>query len=323
MLRQLPTMSLLWYLDTSENRLYTDWPSWVPDWRSRILPPIASFTIQHSIWGNTGHDEIVYDASFRIDVTRQRLTVMGIPLSCIEAVARVQERPIYDERLARLLEEFKLCYTLRQLYEFSFDTPESRVEALWRTMIMNFAEDSGSTPPPEEWKGMFYAHVVGAFSEVLLNSGTELARHEVLEALDGFYSHFAEELIAEEIPPLWEVQRIATMIPHLGTSPTVEAELRPISERATQFQNTLWQRGNKRQRFRAKNGMLGSGMKLARPGDQIWLLQRMNTPVLLRPEETPDQFKIVGECYLHGCMNGELFSHGYLDRNSAKQIVIV
>jgi hypothetical protein len=275
------------------------------------------------VWGSIGAEDIVHDVCFLIDAKREQLILTGIPVSYIEAVPKLQELPIDTEALPLLLEHFELCNKPSNLYEFSFDVQESRVEALWRTMILNYAKNSTSNPPGEEWKSAFSALVACTFGQRLHESETKPAKDKALEALDEIYSNFGEELIAGELPSLEEIKDIEAMMnSSTKTSETLERRS-GIVERAAQFITAWTWQGAPRQFFRAENGMLGSGMQLARPGDHIWFLQRMNTPVLLRPTETPDQFKIVGECYLHGCMNGELFSHRYLNKNSAKPIVIV
>jgi hypothetical protein len=59
--------------------------------------------------------------------------------------------------------------------------------------------------------------------------------------------------------------------------------------------------------FTTENGMLGSGMKSARPGDEIWLVKDGRMLLTLRP--TGDGCHLlVGESYVHGCMDSEYVS---------------
>jgi hypothetical protein len=44
----------------------------------------------------------------------------------------------------------------------------------------------------------------------------------------------------------------------------------------------------------------------ARKGDQVWVLLGCSIPLVLRPWEHKDEFQVIGECYLHGYMNGEV-----------------
>jgi hypothetical protein len=59
--------------------------------------------------------------------------------------------------------------------------------------------------------------------------------------------------------------------------------------------------------FTTENGMLGSGLKSARPGDEIWLVKDGRMLLILRP--TGDRCHLlVGESYVHGCMDSEYVS---------------
>ena len=54
------------------------------------------------------------------------------------------------------------------------------------------------------------------------------------------------------------------------------------------------------------NGLLGLVPEDTRPGDIIYVLFGCDVPLVLRPDEG-STFKIVGECYVDGVMNGEPF----------------
>jgi hypothetical protein len=118
-LRQLPTLSSFWYLDTSESRLEPNWPSWVLDWRSYIMEPLSFITGKHTVWSSSEADEMMHGDCLRIDTKRKQLTVTGITVSFIDAVAKSLGQTDYGEdvawltkALAWLFERFQLCYTL-------------------------------------------------------------------------------------------------------------------------------------------------------------------------------------------------------------------
>ena len=49
-------------------------------------------------------------------------------------------------------------------------------------------------------------------------------------------------------------------------------------------------------------------------GDQVWILENGNVPFVLRPTgKRGETFILVGECYLHGVMDGQLFEAGEPD----------
>jgi hypothetical protein len=46
-------------------------------------------------------------------------------------------------------------------------------------------------------------------------------------------------------------------------------------------------------------------MGRAQEGDEIWVLFGGNVPFILRPIPGSSEYTLVGDCYLHGIMDGE------------------
>jgi hypothetical protein len=44
----------------------------------------------------------------------------------------------------------------------------------------------------------------------------------------------------------------------------------------------------------------------AQKDDQAWVLLGYSVPLVLRKCEGKENFEVIGECYLHGYMNGEV-----------------
>jgi hypothetical protein len=62
--------------------------------------------------------------------------------------------------------------------------------------------------------------------------------------------------------------------------------------------------------FQTKGGDLGYGPLSMSPGDQVWVLENGRVPFVLRPVAGGKNFELLGECYVHGVMDGQLFSKG-------------
>jgi len=60
-----------------------------------------------------------------------------------------------------------------------------------------------------------------------------------------------------------------------------------------------------RRMVRTKKSYLGLALALAHTGDHVALLKGLRTPVVLRPNR--EVWEFVGDCYVHGIMNGEAF----------------
>jgi hypothetical protein len=65
--------------------------------------------------------------------------------------------------------------------------------------------------------------------------------------------------------------------------------------------------------FRSLNHYLGFGNDVTKPGDSIWILENATVPFVLRSTDRRDEYRLVGECYVHGVMNGELFERDSVD----------
>jgi hypothetical protein len=57
--------------------------------------------------------------------------------------------------------------------------------------------------------------------------------------------------------------------------------------------------------FTTRRGNLGLGPTSCQPNCQLWFIRNSHVPLILRPAGS-DIFELVGECYLHGFMHGEI-----------------
>ena len=58
--------------------------------------------------------------------------------------------------------------------------------------------------------------------------------------------------------------------------------------------------------FPTEAGFVGLAHKAAQKGDKVHIILGCQSPMLLRPEGA-STFSVVGECYIHGLMDGEVF----------------
>ena len=55
-----------------------------------------------------------------------------------------------------------------------------------------------------------------------------------------------------------------------------------------------------------KDGKIGMVPGRTQKEDQIWVLFGCSIPLVLRKCKAEGSYEVVGECYLHGYMNGEI-----------------
>ena len=68
--------------------------------------------------------------------------------------------------------------------------------------------------------------------------------------------------------------------------------------------------------FTTDLGDLSFGLLSSRPGDQAWVLENARMPFILRPTPDFSSFEHVGECYVHGIMDGQLIENNQLSFTS-------
>jgi hypothetical protein len=68
----------------------------------------------------------------------------------------------------------------------------------------------------------------------------------------------------------------------------------------------------------------GTGSPLVKPGDQICIVPTVQTPLVIRP--IPDRsrmFHVVGSCYVHGMMYGEVLERLQQASKSVQMTTVV
>lgn len=66
--------------------------------------------------------------------------------------------------------------------------------------------------------------------------------------------------------------------------------------------------------FVTSKGHLGLCYPNARPGDEVWVLRAGSVPFVLRDNTLSQTYGLVGDCYLHGFMDGEAVTCGSSQR---------
>lgn len=82
------------------------------------------------------------------------------------------------------------------------------------------------------------------------------------------------------------------------------------SELARSFQLSFMEACAGRQLFLTKKRYFGIGPFELEEGDEVYILAGGKLPLILRPSPNsqPNEFELVGDCYVHGIMDGEAVS---------------
>ncbi|CAF9926748.1 hypothetical protein IMSHALPRED_007032 [Imshaugia aleurites] len=90
-----------------------------------------------------------------------------------------------------------------------------------------------------------------------------------------------------------------------------------IGSTQSRYLDYVWAFCNKRSFIMTEEGYIGLAPKLTKPGDQVCILLGCTRPLVLR-QTSGLQYQVVGECYVHGLMNGEAFLGSLPDNYQAR-----
>ncbi|KAL9073037.1 MAG: hypothetical protein Q9157_004894 [Trypethelium eluteriae] len=182
-------------------------------------------------------------------------------------------------------------------------------EALWRTIVGN-STSSGEQPASASWAALLGSHLWnprGFNSPRSLGLGFGLgafmARNKYL-VLGGYR-------LSELIPISATYLLIHGGLIHGGRGPSNQS----TSEARFWASNVLaWRR-----LVGTQNGRVGLAVAAVKEGDAIFVLKGCGMPMVLRPTIS-GRWTLVGECYVHGIMNGEVLED--LERGRARTMNI-
>lgn len=95
------------------------------------------------------------------------------------------------------------------------------------------------------------------------------------------------------------------------------------SLRAQRYLNAMNMVCTGRRFFSAKGGSIGIGPLQTLPGDLVYVLRGAQAPFLFRQELVADCFTLVGEAYVHGSMNGEVFNQRQRDVSPERILTVI
>lgn len=285
-------------------------PSWVPDFSVQLSPYPLRFrgAVSWSACGNSRWEPPVSDEGMRRGILR----VQGSKIGVVEDTALLQhEAECSTEYWASIV---NLALGLDEKYPQLPDwtmagaMPQSRLEVLWRTLITDVY--SRQHPAPR--------HCAKLFMEYILNLQI---RHTLAPWSDIDFMPHQSHTHAPDVQPRWhellksepeglaEYKRCMTTI----MEAIFQGSYSPINLAELQHEFDIAS-GSSRRLFRTDNGLLGTGMKSARKGDEVWVLAGSKVPMLVRKRPNLDrgnEFSLVGETYVHGVMHWERSGHDF------------
>ncbi|KAK3328228.1 heterokaryon incompatibility protein-domain-containing protein [Cercophora scortea] len=298
-----------------------DLPSWVPDY-SVVLDPYPLLFRGKCNWSAAGHQTWTPPTAEVAAQMMERdglLPVTGYMIDTITHAAampdEVADSPAYwagiVDTAAGLADYYPFRSTVTPNNPARQAPPQSRIEALWRTLVAN--SYARTHPAPTTCGTLFIDYVLNMQARQAL-SGTPTSASDFLP----HHQHHRHQ--TDSLVPAWHRlldaepegspygralyrARIACVVERMfqGTYEPIElAQLQHELDVAS---------GRMRRVFRTEGGYLGTGPRSLKAGDEVWVLAGANVPMVLRrPAQgttTERRRRLVGEAYVHGFMHSK------------------
>ncbi|KAK3307765.1 heterokaryon incompatibility protein-domain-containing protein [Chaetomium strumarium] len=254
-------------LDYSSSFSPNKLPSWVPDWRLYQSHILSEPTSPHRASGNL----------------RAKLEVDDLLAS--KALLRI--RGVMVDRVAACSAPFR-----PREFHIHGAEPSAAIESIWRDLCCQ-ADNNGHDEEERE-SGENINSLVFAYLQTLSNACVAVAWQ------DGGQPY------ASVPKRQWLSHGAAYLVRASGRSCAVSEELKRLAEcgDAAKWARSANGASRNRRFARTSGGYFVLGPKVMEPGDVVCVLYGGNMPFCLRP--WGDKYLLVGECYVHGVMNGEV-----------------
>ncbi|KAI5927095.1 heterokaryon incompatibility protein-domain-containing protein [Camillea tinctor] len=246
-------------------------PSWVVDWEAPNVTGSFITPLHEPDWRASG------DSTWEVPESKlyqSSLPVRGWKISTISAAVQGAFCPSKAALVAADTPE---------IYQWASDT-QSRVEALWRTLVADHVDRQNPALPHCEQ--IFRREWAWQLEDARrkCEEGSTSASQDAKETLQRF-QHAEDKL-------------------HICPEESTDTE-RPFPTNELSFMARYERTNFRRTVFRTDANYLGNGPRQLKVGDQVWILAGAKVPFILRPQACGG-YQLVGEAYVHGVMRGEV-----------------
>ncbi|KAL1600661.1 hypothetical protein SLS60_007049 [Paraconiothyrium brasiliense] len=281
LLERMGSLLLLSAAEQTEETLASDFPSWIPRWDTGntavILSPFPGQAHYYdaSLFPETRHEYIArpshLDRVTETPVSESFLHVRGFTMARVDVNSEVMYREAYDRKSTNEAEK-----------DDRFINP---IEAAWTI--------AKSSQPPNT----LYATILEAFSLTItagLDKLRKPAAHNIATHLSNFAS-FCSSKLSHKLN--------SEIAQH---NPGKKGEIQTANGDERHFSVQARQACHGRRFFVTDGGLFGLGPAAMRTGDMCCVFVGARVPFVVRSTGISRRYKVIGECYLHGFMEGEV-----------------
>ena len=289
LLQRMPLASYLSAVEDKKRRELKDLPSWVPD-----------LSVSHSSINGLRYGR-QWDCSSTIRGLGTSIPSFDGRTLCLAAVEWDEVAELCEPTVDLIRNEsVDDLVTIATKSGAKYANNQSQVEVLWRTLAADCTETE--SPAPDEVGISFRAWLCSQIAVALRGARLgQTGRARIIKK----YKCFKHSSMTGLLPSLPEVESYANSMEKLYASNDVLNDWIKMEAKALPFAksiNTLLDR----RLFRSVKGFLGLCPASSDVGDSVWVLPNARVPFILRPRKSTGHYELLGEAYLHGCMNGEI-----------------
>jgi hypothetical protein len=305
-------------------------PSWVPDFTSKIEKPNPMSFNGLYLPGMFDASNLKESPAPRnADITRGTLTLAGAHFDTVALVSDSTADALLnnDDRITELV-QFLLFLPAQNHKD------QNRVEALWRALIFDCEvyfeglERKYIYPARGAYNAYFCAWWTVKFAALLRASGgSKEGREHISKVLDILRTDGARQ---DTVPSVKDVERYYQQHNEdRQWAKKIASDARIITMNAGESSftcpysflmvtivltvNVLGRLVTERRLYTTeKHRIAGMSSLSVTTGDEVWMIRDSAAPLILRPVQEGEgkRYRLVGEAYVHGFMNGEMLQAG-------------
>ncbi|KAI0174644.1 heterokaryon incompatibility protein-domain-containing protein [Pestalotiopsis sp. NC0098] len=306
--------------EMKDEGLKSQWPSWVPDWRVQVVPFVAPLMVSQTSGRHIGNFrppgygyflELQEAQSYRadggmsspniIDTDSTRLKCQGFSIDSIDGLGSVLSSPDHSatQRATPFIQSTSDVNTLDEALE----PKDSSVfmTDIARTLTLDRLDRYFSTSAPGEQFRDEFLNLINV-AQLVDRESLPARGRSVCAWYDANKDLLLRGRTLDEHCHHWIPTRDIS-VEDIRTHPkTFASRLVDCTSPITMQKKLLVTAG----------GLIGMAPPQARKGDLVCVLLGCSVPVVLREVHVGQQsmYRFIGECYLHGFMNGEVGHQG-------------
>lgn len=301
LLLMLPNLWLLSEVGDPSLSCISGLPSWVPDFSYENIQSLRSTALDPY---NASGDA---QKPLRSTISAKLLTIQGSTLilrgACFDTIKSVIQ--FKQDWLAakigveaNIMRTSELIMSWLRIISTANLTPKSQspTEVLWRTMVAGRPKRNDLPPISKEVFHDFILHWL--LQVITIQEIVTTARFMQLIFL------------FEDLPSMNVILSLMTFRTEDNPNQEVSADklekIAKLRRNAVMFSAAYGRNTSNRKLLLTEQGRLGMGPVSMKEGDRVCMIRGAELLFVLRPADGENTFTLIGEAYVHGCMDGEL-----------------